>query len=317
MQEHYDIVIIGAGPAGLNAGLHALKSGTTRSILLVDKAVPWERPIQCAEAVGRRGFEESIELRPHWIRQAISKACFHAPDGVAVTYTDKNGGYILDRAAMQRDIAHDLMAKGVVCRFNHHVTHLSVMKNLRRTVEFSDGAIVHGRVIIDAAGPIAGLGREDALPQRPSDLEPAYFVLARGLTLPADTVHIYMGKAFAPGGYAWVFPRGAEANIGIVIGAAFKGTVNIRRLLDAFLLRYFRGASIVNHYAGAIPCASGRTRMATPGFSQGGRCGEHGQSHFPSRNHRGASLRRTCRRPCRSHARCRKRAGAAENSEGV
>jgi digeranylgeranylglycerophospholipid reductase len=270
MQEYFDIIIIGAGPAGLNAGLHVLKGSVKHSILLVDKTAPWEHPIQCAEAVSRSGFERSINVRPNWIRQTITKAAFHAPNGLVVTYTDKNGGYIIDRAAMQQDIAHDLMAQGVVCHFDRRVTHVSSsMKNFHTTIEFADGLAAHGRVIIDAAGPIAGLGR-DSIPAKPLDLEPACFVLADGLALSADTVHIYMSKEFAPGGYAWVFPRGAGANIGIIVGSALKGKVNISRLLDAFLLHHFPKVSIVKRYAGVIPCASGRTRMATSGFFKAG-----------------------------------------------
>ncbi len=270
MQEYYDIIIIGAGPAGLSAGLHASNGTTRRAILLIDKIAPWEHTIQCAEAVGRRGFEEAIAVRPNWVRQGIGKASFHAPDGVEVIYTDKNGGYIIDRAAMQRDIADDLARRGVTSRFGCAVTRVSGMKNFRRIVGFADGSAVCGRVVIDAAGPIAGLGREDSFTRKPPDLEPAYFALAEGLSLPADTVHIYMSREFAPGGYAWAFPRGKSANIGIVIGSAFKGKVNIRRLLDAFLQHHFREASIIKYYAGTIPCAAGRAKMALPGFLKAG-----------------------------------------------
>jgi geranylgeranyl reductase family protein len=270
MQEYFDIIIFGAGPAGLSAGLHASNGAGRRSILLVDKIAPWEHTIQCAEAVGRRGFEEAITVRPNWIRQEIRKASFHAPGGVEVIYTDENGGYIIDRAAMQRDIANDLTLRGVASRFGCAVRKVSGIKNFRRIVEFADGSTACGRVIIDAAGPIAGLGRENSFLRKPPDLEPAYFALAEGLSLPADTVHIYMTREFAPGGYAWVFPRGKSANIGIVIGSAFKGRVNIRRLLEAFLQQHFRDASITHFYAGTIPCAAGRQKMAIPGFLRAG-----------------------------------------------
>ncbi|MBN2035383.1 MAG: hypothetical protein JW768_01455, partial [Chitinispirillaceae bacterium] len=80
MNDHYDIVIIGAGPSGLNAGLHAVRSGATHSILLVDKVVPWEHPIRCAEAVGRLSLEDAIDVNPAWIRCVITSASFHSPD---------------------------------------------------------------------------------------------------------------------------------------------------------------------------------------------------------------------------------------------
>jgi digeranylgeranylglycerophospholipid reductase len=68
-------------------------------------------------------------------------------------------------------------------------------------------------------------------------------------------VHIYVARDLAPGGYAWVFPRGkGAANIGIVVGSAFKGKINIRGLLDAFLARHFPSITISRRFAGAIPC---------------------------------------------------------------
>jgi geranylgeranyl reductase family protein len=259
----YDIVIIGAGPAGLNAGLHVIRSDKKPSVLLIDKIAPWEHPIQCAEAVGRRGLEEALTVKQGWIRQVIHSACFHAPDNSTISYTDKNGGYIIDRAAMQADLGRELAAKGVETLFNRRVTHLALPQDGFREVVLDDNTVVRGRVVVDASGPIAGLARDDKIARKPGDLEPAYFIHARSIDLPDDTVHIYAGRDLAPGGYAWVFPRGrGAANIGVLVGSGFRGAVNIRGLLDAFLARHFPSITIVNRYAGAIPCGFQRGPVA-------------------------------------------------------
>jgi digeranylgeranylglycerophospholipid reductase len=272
MRDNYDIVIIGAGPAGLNAGLHAVRSLRTVSILIIDKVVPWERPIQCAEAVGRLGFNEAIDVKESWIRQAVTTACFHAPDNTAITYTDKNGGYIIDRAALQRDCANELMNKGVTCTLNRRVVRISRHEDdSPRAVELNDGTVVYGRVVIDASGPLACLGKDEGLAWKPMDLEPAYFVHAQGNDLPADIVHMYINHDLAPGGYAWAFPRGKNsANIGVLIGSRYKGKVNITSLLNAFLERYFPAITIVNHFAGSIPCGFPRGSAAVPGLIKAG-----------------------------------------------
>lgn len=261
--ERFDIVIIGAGPAGINAGLHVTGSGRRPRVLLADAIVPWEQPIQCAEAIGRLGFKEAITVKDAWIRQVITKASFHAPDGTVITYADKNGGYIIDRAAMQRDLTGELENRGVALRFNRKVTKISppdtTSAGALRNVTFNDGSGVQARVVIDASGPIGGFCREEDIASKPVDLEPACFIFADSIDLPDDTVHIYAGTEIAPGGYAWVFPRGkGAANIGIVIGRKFKGKVNIRNLLDTFLAQCFPDITIVKRFAGAIPCAAGR-----------------------------------------------------------
>jgi len=56
MLSQYDIVIIGAGPAGLSAGLKVLSAKPRPSVLIVDKIVPWEKPIACAKACGPINF---------------------------------------------------------------------------------------------------------------------------------------------------------------------------------------------------------------------------------------------------------------------
>ena len=256
LNDSYDIIIIGAGPAGLCAGLHALAGREKPSVLLLDKIVPWEQPIQCAEGVGRLGLEEAIgTVKPSWIRQVISCACFHAPDGSTITYTDKSKGYIINRAQMQKDLAAEIAKNGAACLYDHGAACIGPLDGPCRRITLDNGRQVKARVVIDASGPVAGLARTERIAWKPVDLEPAYFILAENIDLPDDMVHIYVAHNLAPGGYAWVFPRGkGAANIGIVVGSSFKGKINIRGLLDAFLARNFPSITIARRFAGAIPC---------------------------------------------------------------
>jgi digeranylgeranylglycerophospholipid reductase len=84
-------------------------------------------------------------------------------------------------------------------------------------------------------------------------------------------VHLYTGRDLAPGGYAWMFPRGkGAANIGILIGSCYKGKINITSLLDTFLERRFPGITIVNRFAGSIPCGFPSRPAAVPGLLKAG-----------------------------------------------
>ena len=64
MSKHYDVVVAGAGPAGLAAAIHAAKAGL--SVLVVDPHAG--RPIDkaCGEGVMPGGVEalERIGIRP-------------------------------------------------------------------------------------------------------------------------------------------------------------------------------------------------------------------------------------------------------------
>lgn len=261
-KELYDIVIIGAGPAGLNAGSY-ISRNFNGSVLLVDKTIPWEHPIACAEGVGRLGFEYSVEVKKSWIRQEIWSACFHAPGGGTITYRDKNGGFIINRASMQSDLAEQISVNGVECVFNCRVKSVSPFESSVRRITFEDGSFVSARVVIDASGPLCGIGKGEKIASKPLDLEPAYFVWVEGIEISPDQIHIYAGQKIAPGGYAWVFPRDNGANIGVVIGKRYVGQCNIRRLLDDFVDDNFKSAKIIQRFAGAIPCGTKRGPVAS------------------------------------------------------
>jgi len=279
-RKTYDAVIIGAGPAGLNAGLHLTSIGSPISILLVDKVVPWERPIPCAEGVGRRGFEEALEVDPSWIRLVISKAVFHSPIGACVSYTDAHKGFIIDRAKMQRDLAAKLRNRGAEAVFGVKASRVSPPNEKgEREIAFAGGAAVSARTVIDASGPVSLLGRGEKICWKPYDLEPAYFVVAENVQAEDDAVWIYAGQDVAPGGYAWVFPRGGgAANIGVVVGKKFAKGVGIKARLGRFLERRFPKAKIVTEFAGSIPCGYRRGAIALPGLIK---CGDAANATNP------------------------------------
>ncbi|MCK4491871.1 MAG: FAD-dependent oxidoreductase, partial [Candidatus Altiarchaeales archaeon] len=55
MEDEYDVVVIGAGPAGSTAARFAAKKA---SVLLLDRHREIGSPKRCGEGLGSRAFEE-------------------------------------------------------------------------------------------------------------------------------------------------------------------------------------------------------------------------------------------------------------------
>jgi digeranylgeranylglycerophospholipid reductase len=272
MPATFDIIIIGAGPAGLRAAAAVIDAHGQARLALIDKNPDPRAVVACAEGVGRLGFHRILDIRPEWIRLVIDKATFHAPDGTAVHYSDRNKGYIINRSLMQRDLSRWCEERGAHLIRGVRVNAVSMRdRDGMRTVQCANGDVFTARVVIDCSGPLSTFGRNEPISAKAPDLEVACFAHVENQTLPKDTVHLFMGSRLAPGGYAWAFPRDATSmNIGLLVGSAWRGSVNIRRLLDDFIESNFGACAVHKIYAGTIPCSGVKTTSAAPGLIKAG-----------------------------------------------
>jgi flavin-dependent dehydrogenase len=86
-------------------------------------------------------------------------------------------------------------------------------------------------------------------------VEPALFALVSGLDYPVNYIQMFFGRNYAPGGYAWLFPRDEKvANVGLVIGKKFAKEAPARKAMQDFLARTYPQARVDTFHGGAIPC---------------------------------------------------------------
>ncbi|MCF0221883.1 MAG: NAD(P)/FAD-dependent oxidoreductase, partial [Fibrobacter sp.] len=104
--NQYDVVVCGAGPAGLMAActLGRLSSGGRR-ILLLDKKEPWKEPVFCAEAVSAGRLSALWPIDRSWVRQDLSGIYFTSPSRHRAEFYSKNCGLLLERSKFHKSIA--------------------------------------------------------------------------------------------------------------------------------------------------------------------------------------------------------------------
>ena len=277
----YDFVVIGAGPAGLLAALNLAMANhrlgaTPRaySIALLDKRDPWREPVSCAEAVSAKGLQELVpKVEPKWIREPIDGVIFIAPNGTRVTFTMPGSGLLIDRALMHKNLAEECQRQGAHCNFRARATAVSRFENGKRLVTYAGEAsgTIKARVVIDASGPGLGFGQGEKIVQGDFDVEPALFALVRGLEYPTNYIQMFFGKCYAPGGYAWLFPRDKHvANVGLVIGKRFSKEAPARKAMQDFLAQVYPSAVIETLHGGVIPCGYTELPLAVDNLFKAG-----------------------------------------------
>jgi digeranylgeranylglycerophospholipid reductase len=113
--------------------------------------------------------------------------------------------------------------------------------------------------LLAADGVAAGVGRLAGIPTRLAvgELLSAAQVRLFGAEVEVGTLEFWIGDAFAPGGYAWVFPRGTgEANVGVAIVADRPSAAGetATHWLRVFRKQRFKGIGKADDYiVGGIP----------------------------------------------------------------
>ncbi|HPS92158.1 MAG TPA: NAD(P)/FAD-dependent oxidoreductase [Methanothrix sp.] len=256
-----DVIVIGAGPGGSMAAKAAAESGL--SVLLLEKRQEIGEPVRCAEGVSFRSeLSELIQVQPDWISREVHGVRMHSPnnDSASIDVDGKGGGggYILERKCFDRGLALQAARSGARVLVKTRATGMVRKDGLWRVAACCRGESlqIEAPLIIGADGiesKVArwakigsGLSREDIM------VCAQYLVLEESLD--QDYCEFFFGNRIAPGGYAWIFPKGRGlANVGIGIQGSQSSPGAPRRLLDEFMQSRMPQAEILQMVAGGIP----------------------------------------------------------------
>jgi digeranylgeranylglycerophospholipid reductase len=128
---------------------------------------------------------------------------------------------------------------------------------------------VRARVVIAADGVESRVARWAGLATHatPHDMETCAQVTLGGIECEPDMFRLYFTNRFAPGGYAWLFPKGPRtANVGLGISGDYAAVKRPSAYLKEFLSEYFPGASAVSRTYGGVPCSGGIEKIYTDGL---------------------------------------------------
>ena len=285
-RQQVDVLIVGLGPAGGAAALAAAQAGLR--VAAVERKKEIGVPVQCAEFI-------PLPLACHAqaegvLRQRIRGMNTHLPSG----HVDKSEspGLMVDRAAFDRALARQAEENGAQLHLNSRLVELDATNSVAMVVSPQGRICFDYRVLVAADGPYSFVARSLGLPRQemayarqytvplleadklspspqPSpakgegvSLSPRGRGLGRGGGLKATCAEIWLSPDY-PGGYAWLFPRGGVANLGLGVDKRFGA--NPKALLDVLHRRLVSegrvGETILRRTGGAIPVGGLRSNL--------------------------------------------------------
>jgi len=276
IRESYDIVVIGAGPGGALAAREAASLGC--SVLLLEKRQEIGSPVRCAEGIASESLARFIAPDAVWISAEIRRVSIalatreQEKTWASQVPSEQHVGYVLERRVFDRVLAEQAARAGA------RVEVKTAALGLLLDGDAVKGVVAEGpcgrreiaaRVVIGADGIESRVGAwcglDTTLPLG-DHMACAQFLLS-GIDVDPQCTYYYLDAEVAPGGYAWVFPKGeGRANVGLGVEASLS-THSPLDLLTRFIEQrsWLAQGSPVTLIAGGVPVGLPPARIVTHG----------------------------------------------------
>ncbi|OBS10173.1 geranylgeranyl reductase family protein [Acidihalobacter prosperus] len=251
--SHVQVLVVGLGPGGASAARKAAEAGL--EVLGIERNRSIGEPVQCAEFVPTPmgAYTRADQV----LYQRISGMKSILPSGEA--HQSDFPGFMINRARFDQAIAEQAEQAGARLRVQTRIERLDPTARVA-LLRHADGTeSVSYDVLIAADGPHSTVAKLLGLPALATVNTRQYTVPL--LTQYADT-DIWLSDEY-PGGYAWLFPKGNRANLGLGADRRFEDDLKKpleslhRQLVAAGLV----GEEIYYRTGGAIPVGGLRERL--------------------------------------------------------
>ncbi len=273
MEARFDVAVIGAGPAGSRTAAQVARKGLR--VLLLEKRERIGFPVRCAEAVGpREDVERYVVLDAALVSSQVNGVLVVSPNGDRFEREMPAIGYTVDRELFDRRLAEAAVSAGAEVRTGHQAMALLrengrvcglAVKDLRTDARYA----VHASIVVGADGLESLSPRWAGLKKsyRPEEIFSCAQELIDGIDVPGSFIEFHLGRRFAPGGYAWVFPKGTgRANVGVGINPLMARGKTAAEYLSEFLAHRCPNGKRTRFVIGGCVVARGLRSLTADGF---------------------------------------------------
>lgn len=240
----YDIVVVGAGPAGSSTARWAARNGAR--VLMLEKRQEIGSPVRCGEGISRAWLDSvDLKLDSKSVACEVKGAKIISPNGTPFYLSEKMAGnevgIVLDRVFFDKLLAKNAVKAGADLMLKTSVTGLLKengrvrgvkLNSFGHTREIRCGCVVGADGFESQVGRWAGINTSLA----PRDVTTCLQYRLTNIDQEHEYCQFFLGSV-APGGYVWVFPKDEDtANVGLGVQLSkLKEPGEVKKYLDRFI----------------------------------------------------------------------------------
>ncbi len=228
----YDIVIVGAGPAGSSAAWAAAKKGARVAVLEREEAV--------AQSIRTSGVTWINEIKKFGITSdyynPIKNYSFYSPNNHVTIRSTEYQAAVLDVRKTYQFLAYQAADAGADIFVRTNVTSPLTSEGKLvgvKATSLKDDLIFHSKLVIDASGFYSVIGKNLGIVPQWKRFGVGAEYEAYVENVDPETWALMVGQQYSPAGYAWIFPLGKnKVRIGVGIGKPESQVDPTQRLLE-------------------------------------------------------------------------------------
>ena len=258
--DSFDVVIVGAGPAGGLAAEHIARKGF--SVALIEEHREIGEPIQCGGLVTPRVFDY-VKCK-ETILGEIHGAEIFSPKGRCLRIDGhETEAVVVDRAMFDRAIVTEAVRAGAHTFLGTQAQAATRKDGGVEVLVDRDGhsARIRGKILIGCDGVRSNVAKWFHI-LRPKRILPGFEVELAGVRGDPGFVKLFVGNEIAPGFFGWIIPSGDTARVGLCVGEGNAYAYLERMLKRPEVQQYTKGAQPILYIVGGIPIGFPRRTYA-------------------------------------------------------
>jgi len=210
---NYDVIVVGAGPAGSSAAFSAAKAGM--KVALIEKE---ESVAQTVRTSGVTWIDSIKEFEiPEHCYNPVKNYTFCSPNNTVTISGSTPRAAVLDVRKTYRWLAEKAQKQEVELFLNAAVT--SASRTANGISLSTPKEEFNAKIVIDASGFQTVVAKSLGLVSQWKRFGAGAEYEVEAENVDADTWYLMVGQEYSPAGYAWIFPLGNNiVRIGVGVG---------------------------------------------------------------------------------------------------